>query len=119
MGNDHAWSGFRRFIGDGFSLTIYSEDIEGVWPAESIIDIDITVNGLSKFTGMVCTINGVLNLMAKDEHTGENEYGSYFFIPHLLIVKTLDLKLLLSIFKTLILNKELEQVFARVENIEN
>jgi len=103
--------GYREFSEKKFTLRVYSEDIDGVWPSDTIIDVDVILEPDSKFTGMFCTIDGVLKLMQKDEHTGESNNGEYFFIPNLLVLKDLNLKLLVKTISTIISDGELGLVF--------
>jgi len=115
MENKPKWGGFKNFQGEKYIVRIYTEDDSGTWPDTSIIDVDIIIDDLEKYTGIICTVRGIEQLMAKDKITGENEWGSYLSITNLLIVSKFEINFLLKTFQIVIHNKEIQQIFSRVK----
>ncbi|MGB7069311.1 MAG: hypothetical protein WBD22_07435 [Pyrinomonadaceae bacterium] len=97
----------------GYSIIIFSGNSDPMHEADDNVDIQVNLSNGSYYSGTFFTLKNIQTIFEKNKRTGECASGLYFSCPDLVVVETLNAKIIERVIGLLVETGELDEVFER------
>jgi hypothetical protein len=105
----------NRNPSDGFKLTIFA-DLEKLDSRLDNLDVQVELENGKRYVATFFTLENIRRIMQHYQHTGECNFGQYFWASDMIIVKEITLEEIKKTVRHLIEIDELDEAFLAIED---